>query len=314
VREKKNRAARRIPAIANALEGMSRAPAALAVGMERQALSDALLCCSAEGSEGLYDRPTPGRPPALTAVELALLWARISRGPSPETDGVSSWTLPNLCRWIKDRFNKRLPPRSLSRILRLNGFSRQKTRPTHPKTDEAAKQRTKKGPSGGVGGRGGGHLGKRVIPWLQDEMRVGQRARCDHRWWACGKRPLGVQDQRHQWAYLSAPTARALRPPSRWSCPPSSPARCSFAVKTIPWRLLKKPYQGVAGADRGAPVPRITRMKRRAASASFLRFIAIAVSRAWIFMLSRPRRIALARPCSTLAVPWVPSTRQRWRA
>lgn len=33
-------------------------------------------------------------------------------------------------------------------------------------------------------------------------MRVGQKGRLCHRWWTRGKRPPGVQDQRHEWAYL----------------------------------------------------------------------------------------------------------------
>lgn len=80
-RERKNRAARRMLAIANALEGMSRATAARAAGMDRQALRDAVVRYNAEGLAGLHDRPTPGRPWALTEAELALLSARIFRGP-----------------------------------------------------------------------------------------------------------------------------------------------------------------------------------------------------------------------------------------
>ncbi|GAW36935.1 hypothetical protein RA2_04010 [Roseovarius sp. A-2] len=146
-REKANRVARRMLAVANALEGMSRAAAARAAGMDRQALRDAVVRYNAEGLAGLYDRPTPGRPQALTEAELARLSERILRGPDPETDGVSSWTLPDLCRWIEEHFDKRLPPQSLSRILRREGFSRQKTRPTHPKTDEKAQRRFEKGGS-----------------------------------------------------------------------------------------------------------------------------------------------------------------------
>jgi transposase len=134
-------------AIANALDGMSRAKAAEAAGMERQALRDAVTRYNAEGLAGLYERPIPGRPPVLTEAELALLSDRIFRGPDPEKDGVSAWTLPDLCRWIEARFDKRLSPQSLSRILRREGFSRQKTRPTHPKTDEAAQRRFEKGGS-----------------------------------------------------------------------------------------------------------------------------------------------------------------------
>ncbi len=62
-RERSNRAARRLPAIANALDAMSRADAATAAGMERQALRDAVLRCNADGPEGVRDRPLPGRPP-----------------------------------------------------------------------------------------------------------------------------------------------------------------------------------------------------------------------------------------------------------
>lgn len=78
---------------------------------------------------------------------MALLSARIFHGPDPQADGVSSWTLPDLCRWIEARLDKRLPPQSLSRILRREGFSRPKTRPSHPKTDEAAQGRFEKGGS-----------------------------------------------------------------------------------------------------------------------------------------------------------------------
>ena len=41
-------------------------------------------------------------------------------------------------------FGKSLHPASLSRILRQNGFSRQKTRPTHPAKDPKAQERFQK--------------------------------------------------------------------------------------------------------------------------------------------------------------------------
>jgi Winged helix-turn helix len=64
--EPNRRAALRMLAIANALEGMSRAEAARLAGMERQALRDAVVRYNAEGLAGLYDRPKPGRPPRLS--------------------------------------------------------------------------------------------------------------------------------------------------------------------------------------------------------------------------------------------------------
>jgi len=59
-RERSPRAAVRMLAIANAMEGMGRAEAARLAGMERQALRDAAVRFNAEGLDGLRDRPKPG--------------------------------------------------------------------------------------------------------------------------------------------------------------------------------------------------------------------------------------------------------------
>ena len=56
-REPDRAAAARMFAIANALEGMSRAEAARLAGMERQALRDAAIRYNAEGLAGLRNRP-----------------------------------------------------------------------------------------------------------------------------------------------------------------------------------------------------------------------------------------------------------------
>jgi transposase len=90
--EPTRRAALRMLAIANALEGLSRAEAARLAGMERQALRDAVVRYNAEGIAGLYDRPKSGRPQRLGEAEQAALAARVFRGPDPERDGVSAWT------------------------------------------------------------------------------------------------------------------------------------------------------------------------------------------------------------------------------
>jgi transposase len=125
-------------AVANALEGMSRAEAARLAGLERQALRDAVVRYNAEGVAGFYDRPKPGRTPRLTEGEQAALAAIILRGPDPEKDGLSSWTLHDLCGVIEARFGKSLHPASLSRVVRRIDLSRQKARPVHPKADEKA--------------------------------------------------------------------------------------------------------------------------------------------------------------------------------
>src|ERR687883_580354 len=128
-RERERRAAMRMRALANALEGMTGAGAARLAGMERQALRDAVVRHNAEGLAGLRDRPKPGRTPRLTEGEQATLRAVVLRGPDPACDGGGDWTLPMLCRWMRDRFGKALHSDSLSRVVRRLGLSRQKTRP-----------------------------------------------------------------------------------------------------------------------------------------------------------------------------------------
>ena len=142
--EGNRRAARRMLAIANALEGTSRAEAARLVGMERQALRDAVVRYNAEGLAGLHDRPEPGRPERLSEAEQAALAARVFAGPDPKRDGVSAWTRADLCGWLEARFGKAFHPSSLSRVLRRLDLSRQKTRPRHPEADLKAQERFRK--------------------------------------------------------------------------------------------------------------------------------------------------------------------------
>src|SRR5215210_7474176 len=142
--EPNRRAALRLLAIANALEGMSRAEAARLAGMERQALRDAVVRYNAEGVAGLHDRPKPGRPPRLSEAEQAALAARVFRGPDPERDGVAAWTRADLCFWLEARLGKRFDPSSLSRVLQRLDLSRQKTRPVHPEVDPKAQERFRK--------------------------------------------------------------------------------------------------------------------------------------------------------------------------
>ncbi len=142
--EPNRRAALRTLAIANALEGMSRAEAARLAGLERQALRDAVARYNAEGVTGLYDRAKPGRPQRLSEAEQAALAARVFRGPDPERDGVAAWTRADLAAWLAARFAKPFHPSSLSRVLKRLDLSRQKVRPVHPEADPRAQERFKK--------------------------------------------------------------------------------------------------------------------------------------------------------------------------
>lgn len=129
---------KRMLAIANALDGMDRTSAAAAVGLERQALRDAILRYNAEGLDGLRDRPRTGRPRQLTAKQEQALAETIVKGPDPETEGISAYTLDDLCALVEKRFKRSYTDRGMSKLVKRLGFSRQKARPHHPDKDDAA--------------------------------------------------------------------------------------------------------------------------------------------------------------------------------
>ena len=140
------RVARRILAIANALDGMSREEAAQSAGMDRQTLRDWVIRYNADGIDGLADRPRDGRPPKLDAEEKAELVRIVLAGPDPEVSGLSAFTREDLVRICKQRFTKSLHVTSMGRILRELELTRQKARPSHPEKDPAAQAAFKKSP------------------------------------------------------------------------------------------------------------------------------------------------------------------------
>jgi putative transposase len=144
--ERDARVSRRLLAIANALSGMDRKSAAEAAGMDRQALRDWIIRYNAHGVDGLRDRWGHGRPARLKPDEQAELAAIILRGPDPEADGLSAYTLEDLARLTQERFGKPFHPASMSRVVRRLGFSRQKARPSHPLKDPAEAEAFKKSP------------------------------------------------------------------------------------------------------------------------------------------------------------------------
>jgi len=200
--EPNRRASLRMLAIANALEGMSRAEAARLAGMERQALRDAVVRYTAEGLAGLRDRPKPGRPPRLSQAERAALAARLFRGPDPRRDGVAAWTRVELCGWLEARFGEPFHPSSLSRVLSASTCRGRRPGPSTPRptwrprsgsaTGAARRLESgRRGPSGQadravVHGRGpSGAEGPAVPPLV-------------------APRPPGRCDKRFEWAYLFA--------------------------------------------------------------------------------------------------------------
>ena len=146
-RESEARVARRLLAIANALDGMSREDAARSAGMDRQTLRDWVIRYNAYGLDGLADQWGDGRPPRLSPEEKGELVAIVLAGPDQEASGISAFTREDLVRICQERFGKRLHVTSMGRILRELGLSRQKARPSHPEKDPAAQAAFKKSSS-----------------------------------------------------------------------------------------------------------------------------------------------------------------------
>ena len=143
--EDDRRAALRMLAIANALDGMTRPQAARLADMERQALTDTIKRYNARGLDGLYDAERSGRPPKLGDAQREELRQIVLAGPDVETEGLSAYTRDDIARIIGQKWQITYDPTSVGRILRGLGFSRQKTRPSHPKKDPAAAEALKKG-------------------------------------------------------------------------------------------------------------------------------------------------------------------------
>ena len=145
-KEEDRRAAMRMLAIANELEGYQREEAARLAGMSDQALRDAIKRLNAEGLDGLYDRPRSGRPRRLDAEQEAKVKAAVLAGPDIEKDGLSAFTLEDIRRLIEEQHGARYHINSMGQLMRRMGLSRQKARPSHPQKDEAAAAAFKKGP------------------------------------------------------------------------------------------------------------------------------------------------------------------------
>lgn len=119
-----SRAACGMLAIALVLDGASRTEAAEACGMDRQTLRDWVHRYNDDGIAGLFNRPTPGRPPALTPEQMIELKALVLAGPDPAPDGVVRWRCCDLRQMIAERFEVEVHERTVGKLLKRLNLSR----------------------------------------------------------------------------------------------------------------------------------------------------------------------------------------------
>lgn len=142
--ERDGRVAARLLALAAILDGHSRHEAATLAGMDRQTLRDWVHRFNAEGVDGLRDRPRSGRPPLLAEELRPELAALIAQGPDLERDGAVEFRLSHIRELAARHFGADYSQGGMHAVLRQMGFSWQRPRPIHPKTDLAAQETFKK--------------------------------------------------------------------------------------------------------------------------------------------------------------------------
>ena len=139
-RSRDAKAARRMLALALALDGHSRGAAAEACGMDRQTLRDWVHRYNAEGLAGLADRRAAGPTPRLSAEQEAEVARWVEDGPDLAHDGVVRWRCRDLQARIGREFGVRFHERSIGKLLDKLRFRRLSVRPQHPESDPAEQE------------------------------------------------------------------------------------------------------------------------------------------------------------------------------
>ena len=130
--------ARRLLAIAAALDGAAREDAAKIGGMDRQTLRDWVIRFNAQGPDGLINIPSPGVPPKLDDTHRAFLARIVKEGPIPAVHGVVRWRACDLIMRLYEEFALSVSDDTIYRALKDLGFSHVSARPKAYKQDAEA--------------------------------------------------------------------------------------------------------------------------------------------------------------------------------
>ena len=133
-RRETGRVCQRVLMIANLLEGIEHAEAALA-GLSRSAAYEWHNRYEEDGIEGLRDRPRPGRQPRVDAVTSVRFKERIVAGAELERDGVVAFRGVDAQRILKEEFGIDCSLSSTYRLLHRMKLSWLAPRPRHPEAD-----------------------------------------------------------------------------------------------------------------------------------------------------------------------------------
>jgi putative transposase len=136
--------ARRLLAIAAALDGATREEAGKIGGMDRQTLRDWVIRFNEQGPDGLINKSSPGAPGKLTGEHKAFLAVLVEDGPIPAIDGVVRWRACDLIMRLHQEFGISVSDDTVYRALKDLGFSHVSARPRAYKQNAEAMEAFKK--------------------------------------------------------------------------------------------------------------------------------------------------------------------------
>ncbi len=133
-RTTERRAYERLRMVEAVADGQTIPEAAAALGHHPQTVRKFVTRFGAEGFAGLADRPRSGRPPRLTAADLAAVEARLD---ADAATGARTWTMRQLAAWLAEERGVTVTPDHLGERLKRRDFRWKRTKRTtaHKQTD-----------------------------------------------------------------------------------------------------------------------------------------------------------------------------------
>ncbi|MCI0503311.1 winged helix-turn-helix domain-containing protein [Candidatus Micrarchaeota archaeon] len=149
--EKSYKAKSRLLVALKRKEGESMDSIASQLEMKRITVNITLHRFQERGIPAKDDEKRSGRPKELTGDQLKILRKELLKGPRKRQNPL--WTTKMVMNHVEKRYGKKYTARHMRRLLHLLGFSVQKPRPRHYKTDIAKQEHFKKTsgkPSGNI--------------------------------------------------------------------------------------------------------------------------------------------------------------------
>jgi len=117
-------------------EGRTRAQVAADLGVSWRSVHNWFLAWSKEGEKALEAQGKPGPAPKFSDAEVDALELELRRGALAHGYANEIWTLPRICRLVKERYERKISPSEAWRLLRRMGWSPQKPRRLARERDE----------------------------------------------------------------------------------------------------------------------------------------------------------------------------------